>query len=203
VGDLADEFRSSLELALAPLPGDREAIWGAILDDQAEIAAARQDGAAARGNLWIHLQALGTVRGLLEPVDARDTSQRAVVELVLELLDEQLRTVLSAAGPDRLVAVVSPYGLAPPSSGERLLRLLGVGGDWRASARSCPDGVLVLLGPGIQAGRRSQPARVADVAPTLCYLLGLPVAQYMDGRVVLEAVRPNYLAAVPLTVVDE
>jgi hypothetical protein len=36
----------------------------------------------------------------------------------------------------------------------------------------------------------------------LCYLLGLPVAQYMEGSVVISAVTPSFLAEHPLRVVD-
>ena len=101
-----------------------------------------------------------------------------------------------------LVAVVSPYGFARPDSLERIRRLLGIGGHWRASAESCPDGALFMVGNGVAAGRRLAPVRLEDLAPTLCYLLDLPVAQYMEGRVILEAVEPEWLATHPLRVVE-
>jgi len=47
-----------------------------------------------------------------------------------------------------------------------------------------------------------QSVKPPDVAPTLCYLLGLPVAQYMEGSVVVAAVTPSFLAEHPLRVVD-
>jgi len=37
---------------------------------------------------------------------------------------------------------------------------------------------------------------------TLCYLLGLPVAQYMEGSVVVGMVTPSFLEEHPLRVVD-
>jgi hypothetical protein len=36
----------------------------------------------------------------------------------------------------------------------------------------------------------------------VCYLLGLPVAQYMEGGVIVDAVEPEFLAENPLRVVD-
>jgi hypothetical protein len=39
-----------------------------------------------------------------------------------------------------------------------------------------------------------------DVVPTLCYLLGLPVAQYMEGEVIVDAVDTGYLTTHPLVV---
>jgi hypothetical protein len=60
----------------------------------------------------------------------------------------------------------------------------------------------MLLGEDVPAGRRLPPANPPDVAPTLCYLLGLPVAQYMEGGVIVDAVKPEFLAENPLRVVD-
>ena len=37
-----------------------------------------------------------------------------------------------------------------------------------------------------------------DVAPTILYLLKLPVAQDMDGTVMLEAIRPAFLKQNPV-----
>jgi hypothetical protein len=100
------------------------------------------------------------------------------------------------------VAVVSPYGLAPPGSFERFKRFIGVGDSWHTSAESCPDGLLVLLGDGVDPAQRGAAAPPPDVAPTLCYLLGLPVAEYMEGGVVTDLVAPPYLSTHPLRVVE-
>jgi len=40
------------------------------------------------------------------------------------------------------------------------------------------------------------------VAPTLCYLLGLPTAQYMEGGIIVDAIEPEFLATRPLRVAD-
>jgi len=201
-GELGADFRGSLVAVLEPFPNDRDAVLGSVLDDLAEVRAVRQQQPRVTGTVWVYLHALGTFRHLLQPHGAADTAERAVQDLMLELFDAQLHSLLAAAGPGALVAVVSPYGLATPGPWERLKRLLGVGGSWRASARSCPDGVLILLGQGVVPGQRMKPAQLVDVTPTLCYLLRLPVAQSMEGRVILDAIDPGYLAATPLRVVD-
>ncbi len=190
-----------LETSLGSFPKHRDPILRAAEEDLRRLAAARQAIAGGARSLWIHLQSLAAVRRALEPLRPLDTRQREALALVLELLDEQLTVVLGAS-PQALVAVVSPSGLSPPDSWERLRRLLGAGDRWRTSARSCPEGVLMLMGEGVVAGKRFAPASLADVAPTLCYLLGLPVAQYMEGRVILEAVEPEYVVSHPLRVVD-
>lgn len=52
------------------------------------------------------------------------------------------------------------------------------------------QGLLVMAGPGIKSGYRLRAASVLDMTPTLLYMLGLPVADDMDGRVLLEAFEP-------------
>ena len=97
---------------------------------------------------------------------------------------------------------LSPYGLAPPDPWENMRRLLGGGSSWRASPETCPDGLLILRGPGVARHHQVGGMELTDVAPTLCYLLGLPVARYMDGRLISEAVEARFLATHPLQVVD-
>jgi predicted AlkP superfamily phosphohydrolase/phosphomutase len=54
------------------------------------------------------------------------------------------------------------------------------------------DGMLVASGPGFKAGETVHGARLIDIAPTLLHLLGLPVPDDMDGRVLEEVINsPN------------
>ena len=193
---------ASLEAALEPFPSRRSEIWGAIVRDQKRVDAAIVALGAGVEDVWIHLETLSLARRFHEPLRPRHTRERRLIELVFELLDEQIGALLGAVRRDALVAVVSPYGLAPPDSVERLRRLLGGGGGWRTSAETGPNGLLMLLGDHVPPGRRLPTADLPDVAPTLCYLLGLPVAQHMEGGVMVDAVDPEYLAETPLRVVD-
>ena len=45
----------------------------------------------------------------------------------------------------------------------------------------------MLYGKGIKHNYRIQNASIIDVAPTLLYLMGLPIADDMDGRLLKEA----------------
>jgi hypothetical protein len=195
-------FEVSLERALAAFPGDRDQLWQAVVRDQAVVDGAVAALGGGASNVWLHLEALSVARLLLEPTKARHTGEREVLDLVIELLDHQLGVLIEAADRDTLVVLASPYGFAPPNSWERLRRILGFGGDWRSSADDCPDGVVLLRGTGVLQGARFVEARMADLAPTLCYLLGLPVAQYMEGRVLVEAVDERFLESHQLSVVD-
>jgi len=62
-------------------------------------------------------------------------------------------------------------------------------------------GILVMAGPGIQSGSRLRAASVLDLTPTMLYLLGLPVANDMEGRVLLEAFEPAARRARPVHMV--
>jgi len=196
------EFRASLDWALEPFPERGDEIWGSIAVDLGRVEGAVAAMESGARNLWLNLESLSAARRELEPIKAMHTREREVQDLVLEVVDAQLGTLLEAIGTDVTVALVSPYGLAPPDSLERLRRLLGMGDDWRTSAETCPDGLLLLAGEGVPENRRFSVAQMADVAPTLCYLLGLPVPQYMEGGIIVDAVEPEFLASHPLRVVD-
>lgn len=58
-------------------------------------------------------------------------------------------------------------------------------------------GILILKGPGIAPGEVKN-ADVYDIAPTILALLGLPVPDDMAGRVLEEAMTPEYLRAKPI-----
>jgi predicted AlkP superfamily phosphohydrolase/phosphomutase len=60
-----------------------------------------------------------------------------------------------------------------------------------------PDGVFALAGGPVRKGFAFDGARIIDVAPTLLYLMGLPVPSSMDGRVLVEALDPDFVAARP------
>jgi len=198
--DLEEDLRSALELALEDFTVAGPRVWQTIDRDEGQMNQAMQALGSGTTNLWIHLRALAETRQLLEPLKPSHTGEREVVELLMELLDSQLGRLLAAAPPDALIILVSPYGLSPPSSYERLRRLVGIGDTWRTSGDRCRDGVMMVMGRDVVVGRQYQDLRLPDVVPTACYLLGLPLAQYMEGSVVIDAVDAGYLATHPLVV---
>jgi hypothetical protein len=60
--------------------------------------------------------------------------------------------------------------------------------------------VLLIHGRDIAPGRVFQDRNLADMVPTMLYLVGLPVAQYMEGEVVVDAIDPSFLETHPLVV---
>ncbi|MFH0983213.1 MAG: alkaline phosphatase family protein [Planctomycetota bacterium] len=59
-------------------------------------------------------------------------------------------------------------------------------------------GILLAQGPTMVPGRRVIGARLMDVVPTILYLLGEPIPQDMDGVVLRDALRPEFVASRPV-----
>lgn len=97
-------------------------------------------------------------------------------------------------GP-RVLVVVSPAGVE--RQGGSWLRRGGpeVGG----SLEEASDGVLALYGEGIRPGALLTGARLVDLAPTVLYALGVPVARDLEGQVLTAAFDRAFLAHHPLT----
>jgi predicted AlkP superfamily phosphohydrolase/phosphomutase len=59
-------------------------------------------------------------------------------------------------------------------------------------------GIFVALGESIKAPLEWDGAELMDLAPTILHLLGLPVPADMDGRILSEVLKDEYLAAHPV-----
>jgi predicted AlkP superfamily phosphohydrolase/phosphomutase len=59
-------------------------------------------------------------------------------------------------------------------------------------------GIIVMHGGPFKKGIKIEGATILDIAPTLLYLLGLPVPLDMEGRVLKEAISPAWLAVNPI-----
>jgi tetratricopeptide (TPR) repeat protein len=60
-------------------------------------------------------------------------------------------------------------------------------------------GSIAFYGPEVKKGQRIMDATVMDVAPTILYMLGLPVDEKMDGRVLTDAFQEEWVAVHPST----
>jgi len=56
------------------------------------------------------------------------------------------------------------------------------------------DGILFATGPDIEKGKEISGAHIMDIAPTVLYLLGLPVMEHMDGKVLDDIFNEDYLS---------
>jgi predicted AlkP superfamily phosphohydrolase/phosphomutase len=68
--------------------------------------------------------------------------------------------------------------------------------EWGGTHRR--DGILIGLGPMLKTAAEIDNAQLIDLAPTLLYMLGVPVPEDTDGKVLSSAFRPEFLASHPL-----
>jgi predicted AlkP superfamily phosphohydrolase/phosphomutase len=60
------------------------------------------------------------------------------------------------------------------------------------------NGLVMLWGNAVQAGTQIQNAQIFDLAPTILRVMGEPVPQDMDGRVLSEVLTPEYTREIPI-----
>lgn len=84
------------------------------------------------------------------------------------------------------------YPLFATEGGIVTQQRLGNSGDHRA------NGILIAAGPPFKVGQTLTAAHLVDLAPTLLYLLGVPVPDDMDGQVLWEAITPTHRAEHPV-----
>lgn len=130
----------------------------------------------------------------------REPSAAAAAEKIAAyygMLDEFLAALWArqeGRGP-RLLVIVSQAG-AERKDGSWL------GGDERpeigGSLEGATDGVVAIYGEGIRPGALLTGARLLDVAPTVLYALGMPVARDLEGQVLTAAFDRGFLANHPL-----
>lgn len=135
--------------------------------------------------------------GNVPPEDARRYGH--VLERYAALLGSFVGDIERRLEPGDLLLVVSAHGLEPTPLWRRLIGVLSGTAVADASHAAAPPGLLLAFGEGIRPGATLASASILDVAPTLLYLLGLPVARDMEGRVLTEMLDPAWASARPLT----
>ena len=97
--------------------------------------------------------------------------------------DRNLGRLIEKAGPDTYILVVSDHG------------------HHARGHTDAPKGIFLLKGPGVREGQRLETVHIADLTPLLLYLLDLPVAEDMDGRVPLELFTKKHRKDHPLSTI--
>lgn len=188
----------------AALNGVLEAAGWLTRDGAGRIDWSRTRAHAFGYYVWLNLRGREP-QGVVEPGEDYARERDRLIELLLAARDPAsgaplLRTawrIEDAAplgiGGDRVGDVfVQPWhSEAETEALYRRARELAADGrfgtwDWPAvnSGSHHPGTFLVLAGPGVRAGyRRERAAMLSAIAPTLCYLMGLPAPAQADGAV--------------------
>ena len=134
--------------------------------------------------------------------DDRLDAATQVVTAYYAHLDDSIRRLWERVDGPKLLAVVSTWGADDAPAWRRLaMAISGRGPAVSGRFDNAPDGVLMLLGESLRSGTFLDDADVVDVAPTLLYGLGLPIASDLDGRVLTRSFGGTFLNRTPLTFV--
>jgi len=116
------------------------------------------------------------------------------VDGIYRLQDKLLGELLATAHPETVIVVVSDHGFFTGAGRPQHVDP-GRGGG-KAAWWHRREGILVMAGPPIVAGPLA-PQGLRDIAPTLLYLAGLPLADELEGRPLLDAVQPVFIEQHP------
>ena len=106
-----------------------------------------------------------------------------VIEKYYQYYDQIIGKYLAALKDDELLVIYSSHGTEPLPSWKRFVEWILGNPDVSAYHENAPDGVVFFYGKGVNRGTNVQGMKLVDIAPTLLYYLGLPVALDMDGTV--------------------
>ena len=121
----------------------------------------------------------------------------AILDRHYAFIDTEIAQALDTMGPEDVLLVVSGFGMEPIGLGKRMLaRVLGEP-DVPGSHEDAPDGFLLAYGAPMRSGR-ARLGSIVDVAPTILYLLGLPVARDMDGIARTDLFKPAFTTTRPI-----
>ena len=95
-------------------------------------------------------------------------------------LDGIVGRAMASLGPDDLLLVVSGFGMEPLSLGKRVLERVIGDPELSGSHERAPDGFVIAYGRHVAKGNLLR-ASVVDIAPTVLYFFGLPIARDLDG----------------------
>lgn len=96
--------------------------------------------------------------------------------------------------PDVIALPNPPYqGYPDYEFGFNSVVMEGVG----ISGTHAMNGIILMKGPTIKVGASLGNPLIADVAPTILYLMGLEIPEDMDGKVITDAIQESHLASNP------
>jgi predicted AlkP superfamily phosphohydrolase/phosphomutase len=156
------------------------------------------DGADTLGHrFWMMREPIAAMAARLEAhgmngEHAAELKRRfgGAVDGYYRLLDRAVSRIVAAAGPEATILIVSDHGWGGSGRVRAAYDTVPFDGEHRM------EGVLIAHGPHIKPGRLA-PLTLYEVAPTVLYMLGAGVPKAMPGRVALEMIDDQFVAAHP------
>ena len=107
--------------------------------------------------------------------------------------DTLLGRLMNALGEDVNIIVVSDHGFRA--------RLDPDPGRPQLTGTHDIAGVFIASGPAFRSAGRVESTTIFDITPTALAVMGLPVGEDMDGRVLTEIIKDEHLRARPLSTI--
>jgi hypothetical protein len=164
-------------------------------ESPAQFTAVRYPGLDSVGHYYLRY---AVPRAFGDVSDEERLKYGRVLEQYYTFVDGIIGRAVAAMGPDDLLVVVSGFGMEPLSFGKRVLERLAGDPQLSGTHESAPDGFLIAYGRDVAKGNFPR-ASVVDVAPTVLYFLGLPVARDMDGSARTDIFAPAFTERRPIT----
>lgn len=114
-------------------------------------------------------------------------------------LGEWVGDYAGTLGPDDVLLVVSGHGMRPETGWRPALSKLLGGTRPSGTHVGGPDGFVLALGNGLRRGIDIGSVAAIDVAPTVLYLMGLPIGRDMPGRALVEILEDGAMRRRPVT----
>lgn len=121
-----------------------------------------------------------------------------VIDRYYDFYDQIVGKYLTGLKEDELLVVFSPHGTEPLPLWKRAIESLLGNSMVSAHHEFAPDGAVFFYGRGVMRGNNFDGLRIVDIAPTLLYYLGLPVARDMDGIVRTNIFAKEFIAENPV-----
>jgi predicted AlkP superfamily phosphohydrolase/phosphomutase len=121
-----------------------------------------------------------------------------VLEQYYTYLDGIVGRAMAMLGDDDLLLVVSGFGMEPLSLGKRLLERVAGDRELSGTHERAPDGFVMAYGRQVTKGNLLR-ASVVDIAPTVLYYFGLPIARDLDGFARTDIFTRNFTEQRPIT----
>ena len=121
-----------------------------------------------------------------------------VIDRYYDYYDSIIGSFLSTLKEDEVLIIYSPYGMSPIPLWKRILNFIYGTEEISAYHDNAPDGIAIFIGSSIEKGGFQGEAEIVDMAPTLLYLMGFPVARDMDGSVIKKLIDPKILKRNPI-----
>lgn len=134
--------------------------------------------------------------------DAEIRRYGRVVESYYRHLDGLVGEYMQSREPNETLVLLSGHGMEALSLAGRIVAPFEGNSHLSGIHENAPDGLLILNGPGIASGKRLQGAFVADITPTLLYLMGLPLGRDMDGRLLTDILEDELMKSQPVTFIS-